>query len=218
MRIERIVVGPLETNCYLLTDDSSEELPTAVIDPGAEPERIEEEIRRRKLTPVLILNTHGHGDHTMGVAHLRKAFDAKYFVHEADAALEDDHDDDLAELLRSFAGAMPPKPDGYLSDGEELRLGSLRIRVIHTPGHTPGGVCFLADDALFTGDTLFAGGVGRTDLPGGSTETLMRSIQERILTLEGDLRVFPGHGLDSTLAVERATNPWLADIGRWAEP
>ena len=217
MLIEQLVVGPLDTNCYLVADDNNSDLPTAVIYPGAEPARIEQKIRKLNLKPVFVLNTHGHFDHTLGVEHLSQAFGAKYLIHKADAGLEDE-EEELMELLRDFAGALPPKPDSYLSDSDELGLGKLKIKVIHTPGHTPGGVCFLIEDALFTGDTLFAGGVGRTDLPGGSTETLLSSINRCILILDNNVRVLPGHGPESTIAIEKATNPWLVGSGGYSEP
>ena len=217
MLIERLVVGPLETNCYLLVDDEDPRRLTAIIDPGAEPQSIEERIRALNLSPVLILNTHGHPDHTLGVERLKIVFSSEYLIHEADAG-SDISDEEIMAWLKDFGGELPPFPDGRLSDGDELALGSPRIKVIHTPGHTPGGVCFLVNDVLFTGDTLFAGSVGRTDFPGGSTETLMRSIHERILTLDGNIRVLPGHGPDSTIANEKATNPWLIESGGYAEP
>ena len=217
MLIERLVVGPLETNCYLLVDDEDPRRLTAIIDPGAEPARIADKVRELNLDPVLMFNTHGHPDHTMGVKYIRDTLYPEYLIHKADTDLQID-DEEIMAWLRDFGGELPPFPDGYLPDGVVLWLAGLPIKVIHTPGHTPGGVCFLVNDVLFTGDTLFAGGVGRTDFPGGSTETLMRSIHERILTLDGSILVLPGHGPDSTIAIEKATNPWLVGSGGYAEP
>ncbi len=213
MRIERLTVAPLGVNCYILIDDSpASEYPSAVIDPGSEPQKIIEFIKKLGVKPVLILNTHGHLDHTGGVKALKKAFNASYLIHEADAGSEESIGE-LLVMMRIYGAELPPEPDGFLTDNQILGVGGLAIEVMHTPGHTPGGVCFKVDDVVFSGDTLFAGGIGRTDFEGGSMEDIMASINKRLLVLDNDTRVLPGHGPETTIGREKAANPWLAGNG-----
>jgi glyoxylase-like metal-dependent hydrolase (beta-lactamase superfamily II) len=200
-----VVVGPLETNCYLVYCD--ETLDCAVIDPGAEAERVFPSIIEFGLKPVVILNTHGHIDHVGANRDVKDKFMIPLWIHELDGHLLEK----IQEFeLSFFLGAKEsPPPDHLLKDGESVVIGRSALRVIHTPGHTPGSVSFLGDNILFSGDTLFNGGVGRTDLPGGSTRDLETSIRERILVLPSETIVLPGHGPWTTVGDERESNPFL---------
>ena len=196
MKISMMQVGPIGTNCYILEHDNK----IAVIDPGDEAGRILAELKKSDAQVEYILLTHGHYDHTTAVPELHKALpEAKIYIHQADA-------NGAGSRLFPLAGQVD---DLLLYDeGDALPLGSLTIEVLHTPGHSKGSVTLKAGDVLFTGDTLFAGSMGRTDLPGGDEEEIMASLK-RLGELEGDFTVCPGHMQTSTLDQERKTNPYL---------
>ena len=201
MNIKTMQVGPLGTNCYLLEDEHTRA--AAVIDPGGDGARIEAQLRADGAELKLILLTHAHFDHTGGVAELHAAHpDVPVFLHPADAA-------------RLGSQVFPPigAPTVPYGDGDVVKLGDLDIQVLHTPGHTPGGVCLLVGDALFTGDTLFQGSMGRIDFEGGSYEDIMASLA-RLAHLPGDFRVLPGHMDASTLERERKTNYYIREALR----
>jgi len=203
--ISALTVGPLEENCYLVGVAPR----CAVVDPGAESERIFAEVERRALVPEQILLTHGHVDHIAHCAQVAERYGIGVWVHRADLPyLEGPQWPELEALL----GARPcPSPSGFLVEGTRHEVAGLSLDVIHTPGHTPGGVC-LVDEAsrtILVGDTLFAGSVGRTDLPGGDWASLERSIRERLFALAGDWRLLPGHGPETTLESERRDNPFV---------
>ncbi len=196
MKISIMQVGPIGTNCYILEDEKK----IAVIDPGDEAERILEVLEETEGTVEYILLTHGHYDHTTAVPELHKALpEAKIYIHQADA-------NGAGSRLFPLAGQV----DGLLlyDEGDSLPLGSLTIEVLHTPGHSKGSVTLRAGDVLFTGDTLFAGSMGRTDLSGGDEGEIMASLK-RLGELEGSFTVCPGHMQTSTLDQERKTNPYL---------
>ena len=205
MNYQLVVVGPLETNCYLFF--CPESLECAIIDPGAEAERIFPLITSLELKPVIILNTHGHVDHTGANVEIKERYKVPIAMHSADLPfLEESLQLEFGLLL----GARPtPRPDRLLSDGDRIKIGQLDLQVIHTPGHSPGSVCFYTPGLLFSGDTLFCGGLGRTDLPGGSWKDLAASLRSRILTYPEETLVLPGHGPQTTIGEEKESNPFL---------
>lgn len=212
MLIRGLSVGPLEENCWLVGVPPR----CAVVDPGAESDRIAAEIERAGLVPEKILLTHGHVDHIAHCAQIAERFGLGVWIHAADLPyLEGPQWPDLERLL----GARPcPRPERLLEDGETIEVAGLRLDVLLTPGHTPGGVCFVDRDSrtILVGDTIFAGSVGRTDLPGGDGPTLARSIRERLFALEGDWRLLPGHGPETTMEVERIDNPFVGARARFS--
>jgi len=207
MIFEQLAVGPLQCNCYILGDEQTRE--ALIIDPGEEANRILAVVTRHRLTVRALLHTHAHFDHVGATAELREATGAEVCLHRGDEPLYDN----LA-LQAQWFGLPPPKETPvtrWCEDKEELIAGGVVASLLHTPGHTPGSVCGLVSAAamLFSGDTLFAGSVGRTDLWGGSHEQLMASITNRLLALPDETVVYPGHGPSTTIGRERKTNPFL---------
>ncbi len=196
MKVETFVRGPLQNNVYLLCDELSNE--AAIIDPGIGSDDLLQNIEEQQLHLRYILVTHAHFDHVDNVALFREQTGTKVVVHHADAA-----------ALEELAGVPA---DVLLDGGEELALGSLTLRTFHTPGHSPGGMCFLVDDHLFAGDTLFAGSIGRSDFPDSDGALLLQSIAEKILPLPDATHVLPGHGEATTVGTERANNPFLRGL------
>ena len=198
MQVKMMQVGPIGTNCYFLIDPDSRTM--AIIDPGDEPELIQQAAEETGAEVKYILLTHGHYDHTTAVPSLHRVYpEAGVYIHRADAQGTGSRVFPLAGEVRDLL---------FYDEGDTLPLGSLTIEVLHTPGHSKGSVTLKAGDALFCGDTLFAGSMGRTDLPGGSEEEIMASLR-RLGGLEGNYHVLPGHMQTSTLAQERKTNPYL---------
>jgi hydroxyacylglutathione hydrolase len=189
LEVKSFTVGPLAANCYVVSAGGD----AVVVDPGAEADRIIKAVGDRRVAAILA--SHGHSDHVGAVKELAVATGAPFMVPAGDLA--------LAEKYVGVQAAVP------LNDGDRLDFGDISLTVIATPGHTPGSSCFYAPGLLFSGDTLFAGGVGRTDLPGGSSDALFSSIRERIFTLAGDTVVYPGHGERTTVARERESNPFF---------
>lgn len=205
MNCETIVVGPLETDCYIVHCSETKEC--AIVDPGADPEKIIHFISESGLMPKVILNTHGHVDHVGANRDMKEKYDIPLLIHEADEGMLNHS---IQSQLSFLLGAKKsPDPDGFLEEKKIITVGNSKMEVLHTPGHSPGSVCFLAEDFLLSGDTLFCGGVGRTDLPGGSWGELERSIREKILVLPEELRIFPGHGPSSTVGQEKHSNPFI---------
>ncbi|MBW1720620.1 MAG: MBL fold metallo-hydrolase [Deltaproteobacteria bacterium] len=209
MKMEQLRVGFMAVFCYLISCERTRE--ALVIDPGGDEERIFNEIKARDLTLKYIVNTHGHGDHTCGNASLKSLTGAEIIMHRLDDELFNSPEGQ--QMARAWGFTPSPSADRFVEDGDEILIGDVSLKVIHTPGHSPGGICLLADGQLFTGDTLFVGGIGRTDLPGASTSQFMKSIRERLLTLPKETVVWPGHDYgpkpSSTIGDEIATNPWL---------
>lgn len=209
MKVHSFLIGPLETNAYLLIDGSG---PLAIlIDPGLESEGIYDVIRQERLQLAAIVNTHGHFDHVCGNAFFKAKTGAPILLHSDDMELWRQ----APQQALSFGFRVPdlPVPDRLLTDGEEVVVGESRLRVIHTPGHTPGGICLYGDGVVFVGDVLFAGSIGRTDLPGGSLDLLLDSIRAKLLSLPDETVVYPGHGPATTIGEERLRNPFLTGRG-----
>ncbi len=205
MKYETVVVGALETNCYLVYCDESRE--GIVIDPGAEPHKIFAAIAEIGIKPVLILNTHGHIDHVGANKDIKDHYDIPLYIHEDDAVmLQNGLQSEIAILLNAHPS---PEPDGYVVEAQELNFGNSQLTVISTPGHSPGGISLRGEGCLFSGDTLFYGGVGRSDLPGGSWDVLVDSIRSRIFVLPDDTVVLPGHGPATTVGQEKDINPYV---------
>ncbi len=205
MIIMNVVVGPLEVNCYILGCRDSKE--AAIIDPGDNADKIIRTIENKGLKPKFIINTHAHFDHIGGVRAIQDHFKIDFLLHKDDLFLVDN----ASEQATAFGLEPIPKPEvsKYVNNGEEISLGSKSISVIHTPGHSPGCVCYYLDNNVFVGDTLFAGSIGRTDLPGGSYETLISSIKEKLFPLGDSTTVYPGHGPSTTIENEKKHNPFL---------
>ncbi len=208
MLVEALTVGPLQVNCYLVACEKTRT--AAVIDPGEEGARILEAINRAGLRLQSIINTHGHFDHIGANSFLVEKTGAELLIHRDDAPL-------LARAREHAAHfgltAVPsPAPTRLLQGGEVLSVGDIALQVFFTPGHSPGGICLLAEDHLFVGDVLFAGSVGRTDLPGGDHDRLLQSIREQLLILPDATVVHPGHGPDTTIGRERRTNPYVGEV------
>ena len=199
-------VGPLACNCYIVGDAASRQ--AIVIDPGGDAEELAEQIARMDLVVVSIVATHAHFDHIIAAEHLRTLTGAPFYLHDADRVLLDW----MQTSGRLFLGVdLPPPPDVDRSapEGELLTAGGARFEVIHTPGHSPGSISLVTDGAVFAGDTLFAGSVGRTDLPGGDTAQLLKAIDDKLLHFDDDMAVYPGHGPPTTIGEERRFNPFL---------
>ncbi|MGH7382525.1 MAG: MBL fold metallo-hydrolase [Candidatus Methylomirabilales bacterium] len=209
MKVHSFTIGPLETNAYLVVDEVSQQ--ALLIDPGLGSEGIYEVIIAEGLALSAIVNTHGHFDHVCGNAFFRAKTGAPVLIHREDAGVMRQ----AAEQARAFGFqvAPPPPPDRLLNEGDEVVMGGERMRVLHTPGHTPGGICLYGEGVVLVGDALFAGSIGRTDLPGGSTEVLLASIRTKLLSLPDDTVVYPGHGPPTTIGAERAHNPFLTGRG-----
>ena len=197
MLIKTLPVGQLETNCYVVTDENA--LVCAVIDPGDESNTILDYIEDNKLSCKAILITHAHFDHVSAVNAMLEATGAELYMCEKDL-----------ELAKTGASGRftPPENTHFYKDGDEVKVAGLTFKVMETQGHTPGGVTLICGDALFTGDTLFRGSCGRTDLPGGDMRAELRSLK-RIASLEGDYEVYPGHAESSMLSIEREHNPYV---------
>ncbi len=197
MNVITMPVGMLGANCYLLCSGQNN---CAIIDPGAEPQRIAEKIESEGLTPKMILLTHAHFDHIGGVSWLKDRYGVPVWLHKADWELALDPNKNLSSMLGSRQFVL--QPDRALVGGEQVPLDELMIGVIETPGHTPGGVSLLVNGMLFSGDTLFDGGYGRTDFWGGDWNALAASLK-KLLELPGEYRVLPGHGGQTTIADQR---------------
>jgi len=207
MTLKTLVVGPFQVNCYLYSDESSAD--TVIIDPGAEQERIIAEIGRAGLTVRAILLTHGHGDHIAGVAGVKNHFQVPLCIGRGEEELLANPSANVSALFAD--PIVAPPADVLLDDEQILELGTVSFRVLRTPGHSPGGVCYLDETQgiLFCGDTLFYGSIGRTDFPGCSHQTLIHSINEKILKLPDGIICYPGHGPETTVGAERVNNPFL---------
>jgi len=211
MDIETIVVSPLQVNCYLVW--SKEGRSGVIIDPGDEDERIVERIDRNEVKPAAILLTHGHADHIGAVEPLKRTYDIPLYIGREDEALLSSPSANVSAFF-GYEISCPPA-DQTVADGDNIRIGGLSFTILATPGHTPGGVCYYTGRHLFCGDTLFMGSIGRTDLPGGDSRQLIKSIEKNILSLPDETICYPGHGPVTSVGRERTGNPFLTG-GRFA--
>lgn len=207
MIFERFIVGALEVNCYLIGCNQSKEI--AVIDPGGEADTIFTTIEEKNYVPKYIINTHGHIDHIAANKDFKERYHIPLMIHSKDSFLLSTRQDPMLEMVLN-AKPSPPA-DEFLEEGQKISIGSVTLEVLHTPGHSPGSISLIFDEALLTGDTLFAGGIGRTDLPGGSYDALMKSIKEKVLTFDRSWKIYPGHGPFSTVGEECNHNPFLRE-------
>ncbi len=205
MKLLSLMVGEMGVNCYIpYCEETGQAL---VIDPGDNGDKILRLTEKNKVQITMILLTHGHFDHIGSVKEIKEQTGALVAIHSEDAEMLTDPEKNLSRFVGQESVQSPA--DILLKDGKELQIGTMKLTAIHTPGHTPGGLCYLSNEILFTGDTLFEGSVGRTDFPGGSQTILMQSINNKLMVLDDDLNVYPGHGRVSTLGRERNTNPFL---------
>lgn len=202
--IRKMEVGAFAANCYLVACERTRE--AVIIDPGGDADRILQQVEKDNVTVKYIINTHGHIDHVAANDEVRKATGAPILIHEKDAEMCKKPHASLAVFVGRLKTA---EPDRLLKGGEQLQVGDLVFEVIETPGHTKGCITLKADGVLFTGDTLFAGSIGRTDLPGGSYSEIIASIKNKLLVFSDDTVVYPGHGPESTIGEERRYNPFL---------
>lgn len=204
MIVEKLVVGPFASNCYIVGSQSNKE--GMIIDPGDEAKQILKRVKDLELDIKFIVLTHGHIDHTGALKEVKEATGAEVVIHADDAKSLKNQ---LVAIAFGLSYPTPPRPDRLLKGGDSIDVGDLHFEVVHTPGHTPGGVCLLGQGVVFSGDTLFNYGIGRADLPGGNYSQLMNSIQTKLMTLPDNTVVYPGHGSDTTIGAERTGNPFL---------
>lgn len=204
MIIKDLMVGPIMANCFIIGCENTRE--AAVIDPGDESDKILLTLAGLKLKVKYIINTHGHFDHVGGNKRMKDATGADILIHSLDAPMLD-YISQSASAWGMNAEDSPP-PDLMLKDGDKVRFGDITLKVIHTPGHSPGGISLYSDGFVFVGDTLFAGSIGRTDFPGGDFDTLISSIRKKLFVLGDDVRVFTGHGPETTIGAEKRYNPF----------
>lgn len=205
MLIKKVVVGNFQANCYIAGEEKAGR--GVIIDPGGDARRVLDIVEENKLEIVYIIATHAHIDHIADLKRVKELTGAQFLLHPGDAPFLEKPELNLSSLLqdpRTF-----PSPERFIRDEEKLRIGEVEFRIIHTPGHTPGSISLIVDRCAFTGDALFAAGIGRVDLPGGDFKTLQRSIRERIYSLPEETRVFPGHGPETSIKKEKRDNPFV---------
>lgn len=212
MKIQAFVLGAVGTNCYFVTNEVTKQ--TIIIDPPEQAGRIREKLEDKGLAPVAILLTHGHFDHIMAASDLSEDYGIPVYAPEAEKALLEAPRLNLSE---SMGSSFAITPDIFLHDMEQLTIAGFPVRVLLTPGHTAGSVCyhFYEDNVLVSGDTLFFESVGRTDLPSGNMEHLLESIRTKLMCLEDSVKVYPGHGPRTTIGHERKNNPFLGRESFW---
>lgn len=208
MRLFEISVGPFEMNCFILAEDKYPDC--IIIDPGDDPERIIEFIDRHDLNPRRIINTHNHIDHARRASDVQKYFDIPFYIHEDDLPLLERIADQ--GLLFGLDSSPVPEVAGFLTDGEEFALVEETIKILHTPGHSPGSISIYVKGHVIVGDVLFKDSIGRTDLYGGNFEVLLKSIREKLYVLPDDTVVHSGHGPSTTIGREKKENPFLKSV------
>jgi glyoxylase-like metal-dependent hydrolase (beta-lactamase superfamily II) len=207
--IHTLVVGQLQTNCYIIQDGGA----AIVVDPGDEPVRIARLLKSLDVKPTVILATHTHFDHVLGVDELRKHTSARFIIHRDDLPMLESMQDRMQRFM-GLQGPAPPKVDGYMKEGDIFRIGKGTVEVLDTPGHSPGSVSLKGEGYVMTGDALFNQSIGRTDLPGGDLRTLVESIRKKLFSLDNDTIVYPGHGPETTIGDEKLSNPFVGQAAR----
>ncbi len=202
----------MQTNCYILQSRGQ----AIIVDAGGEPERILRFIEDIKVTPTLIIATHTHFDHVLGVEDVRKAVKTRFVIHPEDLPVLKSMQNRVRQFM-GFEVPPPPRVDGYVKDGEVLKVGDETVHVLHTPGHSPGSISLAGDSYVLTGDALFNQSIGRTDLPGGDLKTLLHSIKEKLFKLDEETIVYPGHGPETTIGDEKLANPFVGKAARFRE-
>lgn len=210
MILEHLVVSPFGTNCFIV--GCPETSVCAVLDPGDDGRGILAKVEELGLTLETVILTHGHVDHISAAGDLKAATDAAVILHEADRFLLETGREQAA-MFGWFISNSVPAPDRTVDEGDEITVGTLRLKVLHTPGHSPGCISLVSDGGVFVGDLIFAGSIGRTDLPGGSTDQLLRSVEEKIFPLPDETLLYPGHGPFTNVAEERRSNPFFRGGG-----
>ncbi len=205
MFLKRLVTGVLDVNTYIIGCPQTHE--GAIIDPGGNEEEILDTVHDEGLSVKYIINTHGHLDHSVGNKYIKEKTGAPIIIHCEDAIMLIIPQDPLLSIMLHEYSMVPA--DIQVNEGDIIEVGNIALKVIHTPGHTPGGMCLLTENIIFTGDTLFSGSIGRTDLVGGSYKTLIQSIKEKLMVLDGNLKVLPGHGESTSIKHERQSNPFF---------
>jgi len=205
LKIVRIPAGIYAANCYIIYSEVTRD--AIVVDPGGDVDDILSSIRENGLKIKYIVLTHGHADHIGGVKELKKVLSVPVMIHEDDREILVDGNKNLSTIMAM--GTVEIEPDILLKDGDIIEFGDEKAQVIHTPGHTRGGICIKIGDSMITGDTLFTGSIGRTDLLGGDYDSIINSIKDKIMIYSDDIKVFPGHGAPSTIGRERTSNPFL---------
>jgi len=209
VKVVQIPNGVFAENCYLIVDEQAPSRECAIVDPGEEAGLILHKVKEAGARPVAIWLTHAHLDHVLGVARVAGETGAPVWLHPGDRPLYDAVPDQAAWFGLAPPGQLPA-PDRAFVPGEQLHVGSLSFEVRHAPGHSPGSVCLVGPGVVLTGDVLFAGSIGRTDLPGGDFQTLIASIERELLPLSDDTIVYSGHGPETTIGRERSSNPFLS--------
>ncbi len=202
MKFETFVTGPIQVNTYMIYDEASKE--TILLDVGGSVAEIVSRIEDLDLKIKGIYNTHGHFDHILGAKEIQEKLNIPFYVHKGDKLMVENLENIMS--MYGMGYAQPPTINDFLDENTELKLGETVVKIIETPGHTEGGVCFLIDNMLFSGDTLFLESIGRTDLPGGDYQTLKNSIREKLFTLPEDIKVFPGHDVSTSIGHEKRYN------------
>jgi len=208
-KIHTIVVGRLQTNCYVLQSDST----ALVIDPGDEPERIIRFLEDIAVKPTHIVATHTHFDHVLGVDTIRAKLKIPFLIHHDDLSMLESMQSRVRQTM-GFSVPPPPRVDQFLEDGQSIEFGQDKVKVIHTPGHSPGSISLAGQGFVLTGDALFNQSIGRTDLPGGDLDTLIRSITQRLFILDDATIVYPGHGPETSIGDEKLANPFVRQVAK----
>ena len=208
MILQMLTVGSFGSNCYIVGSEKTKE--GIIIDPGADPEDIISAVRRLELKITMIIATHGHVDHVGALGEVKQAFKVPFALHADEAPTLPEVSKYISTLFGMQLAPLPA-PDKLLNEGDIIKVGEYSFKVLHTPGHSPGGISLAGNGVVFSGDTLFNYGIGRTDFPGGSYDVLMESIKTKLMTLPDKTIVLSGHGPETTIGAERRGNPWARD-------